>query len=334
VWDLRLIRRELAELGLDCDAPPLPPEPPAGPPVEVRVVGAELLDPEVRTWWALAEASSRLWSAPDDVAARLHRADAARAVGWLWLAEFDYTATLGRQPEHRTARFQRGLIRLRTGRPAAALADFDDLVRRDPDDYAARTRRALALAGLGRFADAAAAFDPVAARYSEDATTMALRGLCRERAGDQTGAASDFKRVRELSANAASADNHLAWLYLTGPEPLRDAARALPLARAAVERSPEKWTYHNTLGVALYRLGRYDEAVKQLTASLEHSAADSAAWDLYVLAMCHRRLGDAARARDCFDRAVRWRRDRPLSVHEAEELDDFRAEAGRVLAGP
>jgi hypothetical protein len=50
--------------------------------------------------------------------------------------------------------------------------------------------------------------------------------------------------------------------------------------------------------------------------------------------MCHRRLGDAARARDCFDRAVRWRRDRPLSVHEAEELDDFRAEAGRVLAGP
>ena len=44
VWDLRLIRRGLADLGLDWDAPPYPPEPAAGPapaPLTVRVVGAD-----------------------------------------------------------------------------------------------------------------------------------------------------------------------------------------------------------------------------------------------------------------------------------------------------
>jgi hypothetical protein len=49
VWDLRAIRRGLADLGLDWDAPPLPPVP-AAPPVDVQVIGAELIDPFVLTW--------------------------------------------------------------------------------------------------------------------------------------------------------------------------------------------------------------------------------------------------------------------------------------------
>jgi hypothetical protein len=41
-WDLRLVRGQLAEMGLDWDAPPYP-EAPAAPrgPTEVRVLGAE-----------------------------------------------------------------------------------------------------------------------------------------------------------------------------------------------------------------------------------------------------------------------------------------------------
>jgi WD40 repeat protein len=38
LWDLRLVRRQLAELGLDWDAPPLPPAPPAAGPLELRII--------------------------------------------------------------------------------------------------------------------------------------------------------------------------------------------------------------------------------------------------------------------------------------------------------
>ena len=70
-----------------------------------------------------------------------------------------------------------------------------------------------------------------------------------------------------------------------------------------------------------------------LAESLAHNAADTAAWDLYFLALCHHRLGDPAAAKDCFDRAVRWHQEKSdLTSRQAEELDAFRAEAAAVLS--
>ena len=46
VWDLPRVRQELTKLGLDWDAPPYPaekPDPTAGQPIEVQVVGADLI---------------------------------------------------------------------------------------------------------------------------------------------------------------------------------------------------------------------------------------------------------------------------------------------------
>jgi hypothetical protein len=41
VWDLRLIRRELAARGLDWELPPYPPAAPVDGPLRVKVVGPE-----------------------------------------------------------------------------------------------------------------------------------------------------------------------------------------------------------------------------------------------------------------------------------------------------
>ena len=57
----------------------------------------------------------------------------------------------------------------------------------------------------------------------------------------------------------------------------------------------------------------------------------SGAYDLYVLAMCHYRMGDAARAKDCFDRAVRWQQQATLRPAQVEELNAFQAEAAELL---
>jgi tetratricopeptide (TPR) repeat protein len=93
--------------------------------------------------------------------------------------------------------------------------------------------------------------------------------------------------------------------------------------------------YLNTLGVSLYRAGRYDEAVPFLERSLASGRGETDAFDLLFLAMARQRLGQTARARSDLDRALRWMREHPrLPSQWAKELREFRVEAEAVLAGP
>src|SRR5262249_43704795 len=114
-----------------------------------------------------------------------------------------------------------------------------------------------------------------------------------------------------------------------------DPARALDLARHAVELTPDRALYLNTLGVARYRAGRLTEAVATLEKSLAAGKGESDAFDLFFLAMARQQLGQTARARADSDRALRWVRQHPRQPLEwAEELGAFQAEAEAVLAGP
>jgi tetratricopeptide (TPR) repeat protein len=91
----------------------------------------------------------------------------------------------------------------------------------------------------------------------------------------------------------------------------------------------------NTLGVALYRVERYAEAIAVLQRSLAAGKGDFDAFDLFFLAMAHHRLGHPGEDRDCFERALRWTAGRKnLSARHVRELTSFRAEAEAVLAGP
>jgi tetratricopeptide (TPR) repeat protein len=125
----------------------------------------------------------------------------------------------------------------------------------------------------------------------------------------------------------------LAWRYVTGPEKQRDHSKAFPLAQKAVKLFPEEWMYGNTLGVVYYRLGQYPEALVKLEQSLRESQGEAAAFNLFFLAMCHARRGEAAQARDCYQRALDWMQ-APQNNWEPgwkEELDAFRAEAAALL---
>jgi tetratricopeptide (TPR) repeat protein len=222
-----------------------------------------------------------------------------------------------------------------------------------PDDAAAHHQRGHALFRLKRYEEAIADFTAALKVRPNDAHLLASRG----------SAEASLKRLDEAIADCeaalrqepAPADqeslarlcNNLAWTLVSRPAPTADPARALNLARRAVELTPNRATYHNTLGVVLYRAGRYAEAVPVLERSLAAGNGQADAFDLFFLAMAHHQLGQMtqaqadfdrqmAQARADFDRAVCWRRDH-LNLphpHWAAELDAFQAEAQSLLEGP
>ena len=141
-----------------------------------------------------------------------------------------------------------------------------------------------------------------------------------------------YRRAVEDQPESPGACNNLAWAYLTALEHLRDPSRALDLALKASRLAPDDLTIRNTLGVAYYRCGRYREAADTLRANLSGQSETSLPWDLYFLAMCHQRLGEAPLARTYFDWAERSNTmNDQLQIKELEEMAALRAEAKKLL---
>jgi WD40 repeat protein len=141
-----------------------------------------------------------------------------------------------------------------------------------------------------------------------------------------------LREAIKIDPDHVVANNNLAWLLVTGPIELRDAQSALPLARKAAEKEPKNAFYLNTLGVALYRNGQYAEAISVLQKSLAASRGSCDGFDLFFLAMCHHWLGQAAKAKDCYDRALNWVKKNRFSSDWLADLAAFQAEAEALLA--
>jgi tetratricopeptide (TPR) repeat protein len=128
--------------------------------------------------------------------------------------------------------------------------------------------------------------------------------------------------------------NNRAWHLATGPAEQRDPVQALKLIQQALQLQSGEGTFLNTLGVIQYRNGQYAAAIATLEKSLGITKGEFAAFDQFFLAMCHAKLGDAAKANDFFDRAVKWTAvQKNLPANYVEELRAFRAEAETVLKG-
>jgi tetratricopeptide (TPR) repeat protein len=131
-----------------------------------------------------------------------------------------------------------------------------------------------------------------------------------------------------LAAEDARVANRVAWFLATTSEPPnRHPEKAVQFAKQAIALAPQNANYWNTLGVASYRAGQWQDAVAALEKSLRlRSSGDS--WDWFFLAMAHWQLGGAGKARHWYDQAVRWMdRNKPKD----EELCRFRAEADALL---
>jgi WD40 repeat protein/Tfp pilus assembly protein PilF len=172
-------------------------------------------------------------------------------------------------------------------------------------------------------------------RQSTQASRLVSEALRLTQANKHAEALTRLREAIKTDPTHALAHNNLAWLLVAGPKELRNPKEALTPARKAVELDGSA-TCFNTLGVALYRNGEFPEAVTVLEKSLAASRGETDAFDLFFLAMCHHRLGDAARAKDHYNRAVKWFQEQrgKLSPTWLAELTHFQAEAEALLAQP
>jgi len=104
----------------------------------------------------------------------------------------------------------------------------------------------------------------------------------------------------EKTSNQEIARNVLLACVLR-QDALPDMGRLLPLARVA---SPPDDFGPPESGAALYRAGKYDEAVRCLEGAAKTYRLRAAAW--CFLAMAHHRLGHAGQARHALTEAIRW----------------------------
>ena len=127
--------------------------------------------------------------------------------------------------------------------------------------------------------------------------------------------------------------NDIAWMFVIGPDAVADYGPILQKARTAVESSPDESGSNNTLGVALYRAGKYDQAVERLNLAVAKRGGEDTASDWIFLALAHHRLGHAEEAGKWLQKAAAWidRHAAKLPWPHRLEMELFRAEANAVV---
>jgi WD40 repeat protein/tetratricopeptide (TPR) repeat protein len=333
VWDLRRLRKELLRLGLDWDAPPYPEAADVLPgPLEVRVEGAELADPQKMAEHQRTRAILDLSRNPFD-------ADAHRRLGQQLLdasqpepAHTHLSVALAFRPDLDEARYLHARAAFLLQRWAEASADASRYLDHYADNYGARLLRARSFQMAHQFADAIADYTALIDQYPGDVKLYELRAACHDSLGHAAQAKADREQALALAPHDPVNLNDLAWHLATGPGAQRDPAWALQLIQEAVQQRPEDATFLNTLGVVQYRNGQYAQALVTLEKSLAAGKGQSDAFDLFFLAMCHAKLGAPAKAKECFDQAVKWwggKKDLPPQY--VQELTAFQAEAQALL---
>ncbi|MFO0807852.1 MAG: protein kinase [Gemmataceae bacterium] len=237
---------------------------------------------------------------------------------------------------------RRGHIYLALGQKDKALADFSAVVERTPHDPNAWRDRAKTYAALRRWDEATADYTKELELTPKDWTAWYERAGCHASAGRWAAAEADLQRAVELDANdfydpksrlalvrlttgntAGYRDacaalmqpqrgtirtlqaNQVVWTCVLAPGAVPDMGRLVKMSEFDAARYPKDHQILNTLGAALYRDGKFEEAVRRLNEAVTLHGKGGHALDWVFLAMASHRLGKSAVARDALATAER-----------------------------
>ena len=183
-----------------------------------------------------------------------------------------------------------------------------DLIRRKPDDAVAFEARGDAYSELEWWARAAADFEALVRLKPDAIECYTWHGLAALAQGDHAASRRVFDRMRERFGANATPQTCDTIAFYGASVPGVDAAALVRLAEKAAAAAPDSPAYLETLGAALYRAGRFREAVDRLELCTRLDKDGGTAWTHLFLAMAHDRVGHAAPAadhRDAADKALK-----------------------------
>jgi tetratricopeptide (TPR) repeat protein len=193
------------------------------------------------------------------------------------------------------------------GRWDQAEAAYAEAARARPRNPSVRDALARLHARLGRPGRAAAELAEASRCIPDDAGLPRLRALLLLESGDRPGwrdacAALLGRFGRTIDPRAAG---EVARAWALAPGPAGDPAAPLRLAEVAAGPDGDpgaKADAVTTLGAALYRAGRSDQAIGRLEEAIRARGGADSPRDWAYLALAHHRLGHRAEARRWLDR--------------------------------
>jgi tetratricopeptide (TPR) repeat protein len=243
---------------------------------EVFATVAGVLNAETGALDALTFTRLAEFMRPDYVDAILMSAGILERQEQYDLATQTYNRIAPDDPSYLTAELGRIDALVAGDRVDAAIEALELLAKTKPDVAIVWSNLGDILRREERFGEAAAAYDKaIAALPSEQPGQWVVyytRGICFEREKNWPAAEADFRKALELSPDQPQVLNYMGYSFL---EMKSNLDEALSMIEKAVAAKPEDGYIVDSLGWALYRLGRYEEAVEHMERAVELMPVDS-----------------------------------------------------------
>ncbi len=211
-----------------------------------------------------------LYLEPTHAMALLSLADLYESVKKPDLAIKIYDRIPPSSPIHRNAEIQIASDLDTLDRTDEAKKRLERLVAEHPKDTEAIMALGNILRGRKNFAECADVYSKAIANVPvpEKANWVMFyfRGICYERSKQWPAAEADLKKALELFPDQPLVLNYLGYSWVDQGEHLDDG---MNMIRRAVEQRPDDGYIVDSLGWANYRIGNYDEAVKDLERAVE-----------------------------------------------------------------
>jgi tetratricopeptide (TPR) repeat protein len=237
---------------------------------EVFFSVAGALASETPDAYAMSYARAAQYLRPDHADAVLLVANILEILQQYELAIAAYSDISSSDPAYNAAELGRAEALMRLGRVEEAVAVLAAMTKANPDQASLWVRLGDMLRRNERYGEAANAYDAAIALYGPPAVghwfVYFARGICFEREKQWPKAEADFRTALSLVPEQPQVLNYLGYSFVDMNENL---VEALDMIERAADAMPDDGAIADSLGWALYRLGRYEEAV----GPMEHAVA-------------------------------------------------------------